>query len=166
MKFFTKTDEFLAYTLGSQHSTSAHGQYSLPMAGQTTWFSTRIAPIGLIRWIWLARDITQHKQAEEALQRSEAKFHNIFQTGSASSERAFWWINLMPINAWWSCLALIHDIGIKRTTDFMWSSWITRIWVNCKSLIMCETLKCRWQEMARYFGDFSFRLNTADGYME
>jgi len=40
--FSEQTDEFLAHSPGSQHSTSAHGQYSLPMAGQTTWFSTQL----------------------------------------------------------------------------------------------------------------------------
>jgi len=41
-------------------------EYSLWIAGRKTWFSARIAPIRHEQVIWLARDITARKLAEEA----------------------------------------------------------------------------------------------------
>jgi len=42
----------------------------------------------LVEILSVGNDITQRKQAEEALQRSEAKFRNIFENSQVSSERA------------------------------------------------------------------------------
>jgi PAS domain S-box-containing protein len=41
-------------------------EYSLIVGGRKTWFATRIAPISEHSVIWLARDITDRKRAEEA----------------------------------------------------------------------------------------------------
>jgi signal transduction histidine kinase len=62
-----QADEFLGYiqqVLSTQQMLTV--EYSLAMAGQKTWFSTRIAPIRPGQVIWLARDITDRKRAEEA----------------------------------------------------------------------------------------------------
>ncbi|MBI4784870.1 MAG: AAA family ATPase [Oscillatoriophycideae cyanobacterium NC_groundwater_1537_Pr4_S-0.65um_50_18] len=62
-----QADEFLGYihqVLSAQQVLTV--EYSLQMAGQQTWFSTRIAPIRSDQVIWLARDITDRKRAEEA----------------------------------------------------------------------------------------------------
>ena len=62
-----QVDEFLGYihqVLSTQQVLTV--EYSLQIAGQQTWFSTRIAPIRPDQVIWLARDITDRKQAEEA----------------------------------------------------------------------------------------------------
>ena len=62
-----QADEFLAYVqqvLRTQQTLTA--EYSLWMHGQKTWFSAHIAPIGHDQVIWLARDITDRKRAEEA----------------------------------------------------------------------------------------------------
>jgi PAS domain S-box-containing protein len=62
-----QADEFLDYihqVLSTQQVLTV--EYSLLMAGQKTWFSTRIAPIRPGQVIWLARDITDCKRAEAA----------------------------------------------------------------------------------------------------
>jgi PAS domain S-box-containing protein len=62
-----QADEFLGYihqVLNTQQMLTV--EYSLVMAGQKTWFSTRIAPIRPGQVIWLARDISDRKRAEEA----------------------------------------------------------------------------------------------------
>ncbi|MGL4618963.1 MAG: PAS domain-containing protein, partial [Chroococcidiopsis sp.] len=62
-----QADEFLDYihqVLSTQQMLTV--EYSLLMAGQKTWFSTRIAPIRPGQVIWLARDISDRKRAEEA----------------------------------------------------------------------------------------------------
>jgi PAS domain S-box-containing protein len=60
-----QADEFLGYihqVLNTQQMLTV--EYSLVMAGQKTWFSTRIAPIRPGQVIWLARDISDRKRAE------------------------------------------------------------------------------------------------------
>jgi PAS domain S-box-containing protein len=62
-----QADEFLGYiqqVLSTQQMLTV--EYSLVMGGQKTWFSSRIAPIRPGQVIWLARDITDRKRAEEA----------------------------------------------------------------------------------------------------
>jgi PAS domain S-box-containing protein len=62
-----QADEFLDYihqVLSTQQMLTV--EYCLLMSGQKTWFSTRIAPIRTGQVIWLARDITDCKRAEEA----------------------------------------------------------------------------------------------------
>ena len=62
-----QADEFLGYihqVLNTQQMLTV--EYSLLMAGQKIWFSARIAPIRPGQVIWLARDISDRKRAEEA----------------------------------------------------------------------------------------------------
>ncbi|MBV9386505.1 MAG: PAS domain S-box protein [Chroococcidiopsidaceae cyanobacterium CP_BM_ER_R8_30] len=62
-----QADEFLDYVqqvLLTQQVLTV--EYSRSMAGRETWFSARIAPFRQGQVIWLARDITNHKQAQVA----------------------------------------------------------------------------------------------------
>jgi PAS domain S-box-containing protein len=62
-----QADEFLDYiqqVLSTQQLLTV--EYSRLLAGRETWFSARIAPIRHNQVIWLARDITARKRAEEA----------------------------------------------------------------------------------------------------
>jgi PAS domain S-box-containing protein len=62
-----QADEFLGYiqqVLRTQQILTV--EYSLFLNGREAWFSARIAPIDHDQVIWLARDITAQKQAEEA----------------------------------------------------------------------------------------------------
>ncbi|MBV9385069.1 MAG: AAA family ATPase [Chroococcidiopsidaceae cyanobacterium CP_BM_ER_R8_30] len=59
-----QADQFLDYihqVLSTQQILTV--EYSLLMAGKVTWFSTRIAPIRSNQVIWLARDITEQRNA-------------------------------------------------------------------------------------------------------
>ncbi|MDW8200985.1 MAG: adenylate/guanylate cyclase domain-containing protein [Cyanobacteriota bacterium SKYGB_h_bin112] len=47
-------------------------EYKLPIEGQDLWFSANVSPIADNRVIWVARDITHRKQAEEVLRQREA----------------------------------------------------------------------------------------------
>jgi PAS domain S-box-containing protein len=62
-----QADEFLGYIqrmLRTQQMLTV--EYSMFLNGRETWFSARIAPIRHEQVIWLARDITARKRAEEA----------------------------------------------------------------------------------------------------
>jgi len=62
-----QADEFLGYiqqVLRTQQTLTV--EYSAFLNGREAWFSARIAPIDHDQVIWLARDITPQKQAEEA----------------------------------------------------------------------------------------------------
>ncbi|MBD2309472.1 PAS domain S-box protein [Chroococcidiopsis sp. FACHB-1243] len=83
-----QADEFLSYiqqVLRTQQILTV--EYSAFLNGREAWFSARIAPIDHDRVIWLTRDITQRKQAEEALQCSEAKFRAIFENSQVGIYR-------------------------------------------------------------------------------
>ena len=46
-------------------------EYGLTLEGQEFWFAANISPIGSDRVIWVARDVSDRKRAEEALQEKE-----------------------------------------------------------------------------------------------
>lgn len=52
--------------------------YTLEIGGKLIWFEASISPFGVDRVIVVARDITQRKLTEAALQKSEEKFRNLF----------------------------------------------------------------------------------------
>jgi PAS domain S-box-containing protein len=54
-------------------------EYSLPIQGQKTWFSANVSALSANTVLWVARDISDRKHTEEALQQSETKFRNIFE---------------------------------------------------------------------------------------
>jgi PAS domain S-box-containing protein len=53
-------------------------EYTLEIGGKLIWFEASISPFGVDRVILVARDITQRKLTEAALQKSEEKFRNLF----------------------------------------------------------------------------------------
>ncbi|OLP16946.1 hypothetical protein BST81_18335 [Leptolyngbya sp. 'hensonii'] len=73
-----QADMFLSlvrYTLASQQTVSA--EYSLSIEGEEVWFSTNITPLSEDTVVWVARDVTEQQQAEEALQQSVAQIRLI-----------------------------------------------------------------------------------------
>jgi signal transduction histidine kinase len=64
-------------------------EYSLNLEGRPTWFATTVSPMLADRVIWVARDITERKQAEQAL-RERLTFEQVITTISTE------FINLGP----------------------------------------------------------------------
>lgn len=52
-------------------------EYPLPGNGQVVWSEARIAPLNAHTVVWAARDVTQRKQTEIALQQAEAMYRSI-----------------------------------------------------------------------------------------
>ena len=51
--------------------------YELELGGKRRWFSARISPCGDNRTLWVARDVSDRAEAEEALRESETRFRKI-----------------------------------------------------------------------------------------
>lgn len=59
-------------------------EYSLPVdnSGQEAWFTASVSPMPDNCVIWVARDITQQKQAQSALRQAEEKYRSIFENAA------------------------------------------------------------------------------------
>ena len=108
-------DKFLAAieeSLNEQKTVSV--DYSLPIGNRTLWFSGSIAPVNNTSVIWVARDITERKVAEEALeQRVKERTQEISRTLEAlnASEERFRILASATSDA-------VYDIDLA--TGFVW----------------------------------------------
>ncbi|MDP1715365.1 MAG: PAS domain S-box protein [Anaerolineales bacterium] len=57
-------------------------EYELVINGQTMWFQTSISPLDEDSTLWVAHDITERKQVEEALGIAEANYRSIFENAT------------------------------------------------------------------------------------
>ena len=57
-------------------------EYELVINGQIMWFQTTISPLDADSTLWVAHDITERKQVEEALRIAEANYRSIFENAT------------------------------------------------------------------------------------
>ncbi len=78
-----RADEFFAVVRRAleRHET-VHHEYSLPIGGSEVWFSAAISPLGPDRVVWVARDVTDRRQAADALRASEQRFRQLVEHSS------------------------------------------------------------------------------------
>ena len=78
-----RADEFLAVVRRAlERQETVHHEYSLPIAGSELWFSAAISPLGPDRVVWVARDVTDRRQAVDALSASEQRFRQLVEHSS------------------------------------------------------------------------------------
>ena len=59
-----------------------HVEYSLPIGDSEVWFDGTVSPMGEDKIFWIARDVTERKQAELELEQSEKRFRALIENSS------------------------------------------------------------------------------------
>src|SRR5690606_35849091 len=68
--------DWIEWALDQQRSVDI--EYPLEIDRRTVWFAGSVSPIGEDRVVWVVRDVTTRKVAEEALAESERRFRSTF----------------------------------------------------------------------------------------
>jgi PAS domain S-box-containing protein len=75
-------------------------EYCLPIKGKKVWFNANVSALDENTVLWVGRDISDRKQIEEALRRSESKFRNLFENSLSDRTKIITQINnkIYPIS--------------------------------------------------------------------
>lgn len=73
-------------------------EYKLLIDGQMVWFQTTVSPLGADQTLWVAHDITNRKQSEEALRTAEANFRSIFENATVGIYQSTMEGNFLRVN--------------------------------------------------------------------
>jgi PAS domain S-box-containing protein len=59
-----------------------HVDYPLPIRGKQRWFSAAVSPLGDDKVVWVSRDVTSRRTAQEELRRREAHYRAVIETST------------------------------------------------------------------------------------
>ncbi len=84
-------------------------EYSMLIGGRAVWFAATISPMLADKVLWVARDITESRQAEEALRESEERFRATFEQAAVGLS------HVAPDGKWlWVNQKLCDIVGYTR----------------------------------------------------
>jgi PAS domain S-box-containing protein len=153
-----QADEFLNYiqqVLRTQQVLTV--EYSQWLSGREIWFSARIAPIQHEQVIWLARNITDRKQAEAALQTSEERLR----LALTASNQGLYDLNIeteeVVVNPEYA-LMLGYDPATFHVTK---SEWIESLHPDDRESVVAIYHACITGEVPNYQAEYRHR--TQDG---
>jgi PAS domain S-box-containing protein len=149
-------------------------EYSLPIQGKKTWFSANVSALSANTVLWVARDISDRKRTEEALQKSEAKFRNIFENSQVGIFRTRIENGLiLDANQRMADLFGFNSptemIGVKRTTDFYIDpTQRQRAVEQLKEYGELQNfeVQLRKRDSTQFWGLYSARLDANGKYLE
>ncbi len=67
---------------------TAEIEYELPIGGLPMWFAASVSPMGKDRTLWVARDITESRQAAESLRTANADYQSLFDNATVGIYRS------------------------------------------------------------------------------
>jgi two-component system, cell cycle sensor histidine kinase and response regulator CckA len=134
--------------------TTQNIEYKLTIQHTEVWFAATVSPMTEDTVIWVARDITEHKHAEEILKESEAKFRTVSETSTSAifiyQNEEFRFVNQGALNI----------SGYSREELFQMHFW-DLIHPDYKELIKERGL--RRQEGESVPSRYEFKIITKDG---
>ncbi|MCU0537754.1 MAG: PAS domain S-box protein [Hydrococcus sp. Prado102] len=149
-------------------------EYSLPIQGKKTWFSANVSALSANTVLWVARDMSDRKRTEEALQRSETKFRNIFENSQVGIFRTRIEDGLiLEANQRMADLfgfdSPTEIMGVKRSIDFYIDSSQRQRAVKqlqAHGELQNFEVQLRKQDGTPFWGLYSARLDANTKYVE
>ena len=136
---------------------SINFDYSLNMGSQELWFTASISPMSNHSVIWVARDISDRKRAEEALRQSEEKFARAFRSSPSA-------ITLTKLSD--GCHIEVNDsfcnfTGYTREEIIGRTALELNLWVNLDARNQMIAILNEHHKIHNYEFDFRTKLGEA-----
>ena len=140
-----------------QQSNDASGQVAFDDFDNTAWYTAVISPMLDNRVIWVARDITEKRRADIALQQAEEKYRSIFENSAEGMFQASPDARYLSVNP-----AMARMYGYLSPAEFMGQvTNIDRLYVDDERR---QSMLQRLQTQGAVF-EFESQVYRADGWI-